>query len=260
MKEKFYLFAGPCVIEREDLLYKQVEEMKKILSSFEEKIFWVLKASFDKANRTSLNSYRGVGLKEGIEIFKKVKETYNVPLITDVHETYQVEKIAEVVDFIQIPAFLCRQTDLLLEAGKTKKPVNIKKGQFMAPEDMAYAIEKVKAGGSKEIFLTERGTTFGYHNLVVDMRSFPILKSLGAKVLYDGTHSLQLPSGEKGISGGKREFIFPLCKAAVAVGVDGIFIETHPEPGKALSDKYTQLPLKDLKSLLEVLIKIKEVL
>lgn len=258
MKEKFYLFAGPCVIEDEKRILNQVEEMIKILEKFKNEIFWVFKASFDKANRTSLSSFRGVGLDKGIEIFKKIKEIFNVLVITDVHETNQVQKVSEIVDFIQIPAFLCRQTDLLFEAGKTGKPVNIKKGQFMAPEDMVYAVEKVKKGGSKEIFLTERGTTFGYHNLVVDMRSFMIMKNFGAKVIYDGTHSLQMPSGEKGFSGGKREFLEPLCKAAVAVGIDGIFLEVHPDPEKALSDKATQLPLKDLSKLLEKLLKIRE--
>ncbi|MEJ5167255.1 MAG: 3-deoxy-8-phosphooctulonate synthase [Thermoanaerobaculia bacterium] len=258
MKEKFYLFAGPCVIEDEKRILNQVEEMIKILGKFEDEIFWVFKASFDKANRTSLSSFRGVGLEKGMDIFKKIKEKFNVPVITDVHETVQVQKVSEVVDFIQIPAFLCRQTDLLFEAGRTGKPVNIKKGQFMAPEDMVYAVEKVKKGGSKEVFLTERGTTFGYHNLVVDMRSFLIMRNFGAKVIYDGTHSLQMPSGEKGFSGGRREFLEPLCKAAVAAGVDGLFLEVHPEPEKALSDKATQLPLKDLGKLLEKLLKIRE--
>jgi len=259
MENKFYLFAGPCVIEGEEKILKQVEDMTKILSPFKDKIYWVFKASFDKANRTSFSSFRGVGIERGIEIFKEIKKKFNVPIITDVHETTQVERISEVVDFIQIPAFLCRQTDLLYEAGKTKKPVNIKKGQFMAPEDMYYAVEKVKKGGSEEVFLTERGTTFGYHNLVVDMRSFLIMKKFG-KVIYDGTHSLQKPSGEGGFSGGMREFLEPLCRAAVAVGIDGLFLEVHPEPEFALSDSKTQLPLEKLKNLLEVLLKIREVI
>lgn len=258
MKNKFYLFAGPCVIENEKRILDQVEEMIKILKPFEDKIFWVFKASYDKANRTSISSFRGLGLEKGIEIFKEIKKRFNVPLITDVHEVYQIQKISEIVDFIQIPAFLCRQTDLLVEAGRTKKPVNIKKGQFMSPDDMVYAVEKVKKGGSKEVFLTERGSSFGYHNLVVDMRSFLIMKNSGAKIIYDGTHSLQIPSGEKGFSGGKREFLEPLCKGAVAAGVDGLFLEVHPEPEKALSDKATQLPLKDLGKLLEKLLRIRE--
>lgn len=258
-KNKFYFFAGPCVIEGEEKILKQVQEMSLILKEFKNKIFWVFKASFDKANRTSFSSFRGIGIERGIEVFKEIKRKFNVPIITDVHETNQVEKISEVVDFIQIPAFLCRQTDLLLEAGKTKKPVNIKKGQFIAPEDMYYAVEKVKKGGSEEVFLTERGTSFGYHNLVVDMRSLLIMKKFG-KVIYDGTHSLQKPSGEGGFSGGEREFLEPLCRAAVAVGIDGLFLETHPEPDNALSDSKTQLPLKNLKKLLETLLRIREVI
>lgn len=260
MENKFYLFAGPCVIEDEKSILNQVEEMAEILSPFKDEIFWVFKASFDKANRTSINSYRGVGLDKGIEIFKKIKKNFYIPLITDVHETYQVKKILEIVDYIQIPAFLCRQTDLLIEAGKSGKAVNIKKGQFMAPEDMYYAVEKVKSAGCEEIFLTERGTSFGYHNLVVDMRSLLIMKSFGVKVIFDGTHSLQMPSGEKGYSGGRREFIEPLCKAAVATGIDGLFLEVHPNPDKALSDSKTQLPLNELKNLLKKLMKIREAL
>jgi 2-dehydro-3-deoxyphosphooctonate aldolase (KDO 8-P synthase) len=245
----FIIIAGPCVIENEEVVFQvaeKLDELRKIYPNFE----FVFKSSFDKANRTSLRSYRGVGLERGLEILKKVKEKYGFKLTTDVHETWQVEPVAKVVDIIQIPAFLCRQTDLLLKSAETGKEVNVKKGQFISPWDTKYIVEKLKSGKPKEIYLTERGTCFGYNNLVVDFRSLVVMKNY-AKVLYDATHSVQLPSAGGGKSGGQREFIFPLLRGAIAVGVDGIFMEVHPNPSQAKSDASTQLPLKDLPLILE---------
>jgi 2-dehydro-3-deoxyphosphooctonate aldolase (KDO 8-P synthase) len=236
------LIAGPCVIESKEQIFKIAEYLKP----YQEKYNFYFKASFDKANRTSLDSYRGPGIDKGLDILNEVKEKFGYKLLTDVHETWQVKKAAEVVDVLQIPAFLCRQTDLLVEAAKTDKIVNIKKGQFMNPEDMKYSVLKVlKTRGyetaeytiSKKagIWLTERGTTFGYGNLVVDMRSLYIMRKF-APVIFDATHSVQMPGGAGGKSGGKREYVPVLSKAAAAVGVDGFFFETHYNPDEALSD------------------------
>ena len=254
------LIAGPCVIESKE----QIMRIAESLSYANEKYQFYFKASFDKANRTSLDSYRGPGLEEGLKILQEVKDRFGYKLLTDIHETIQVKAVSEVVDVLQIPAFLCRQTDLLVEAAKTDKIVNIKKGQFMNPADMKYSVAKVlKTRGCEEVnyenskkynvWLTERGSSFGYGNLVVDMRSFPIMREF-APVIFDATHSVQMPGGGK--TGGKREFVAPLARAAAAVGVDGYFFETHYNPDEALSDGANMLELNDLKILLGDLEKI----
>jgi 2-dehydro-3-deoxyphosphooctonate aldolase (KDO 8-P synthase) len=213
---------------------------------------YVFKASFDKANRTSAGSYRGPSVDMGLEILAMVKKNLKVPVVTDVHESYQCAEVAEVVDVLQIPAFLCRQTDLLKAAARTGKAVKIKKGQFMAPEDMKYAVEKVRGEGNNKVFLTERGASFGYHTLVVDMRSLPIMRQY-TPVIFDVTHSVQQPGGKGGSSGGQREFAPYLAKAAASVGVDGFFIETHPNPEKALSDGPNMIPLHEMESFLKMI-------
>ncbi|QER41984.1 3-deoxy-8-phosphooctulonate synthase [Thermodesulfobacterium sp. TA1] len=247
MKEKFLIIAGPCVLEDLDLALFIAKELKALTTKhgFE----YVFKASFDKANRTSIFSYRGPGLEKGLAWLYEVKIKVGVSVTTDVHETWQVKPVAEVVDIIQIPAFLCRQTDLVVEAAKTGKTVNIKKGQFVSPWDMKYAVEKAKQFNPKEVWATERGYTFGYRNLVVDFRSIPILQGFSDKVIFDATHSVQLPGGGEGKSGGEREFIPYLMRASVAVGVDGIFMEVHPDPEKALCDGPNSLPLAWLEPL-----------
>jgi 2-dehydro-3-deoxyphosphooctonate aldolase (KDO 8-P synthase) len=249
--ERFLIIAGPCALENEEIPLEVAQRLKELSESYPQFEF-VFKGSFDKANRTSVHSFRGVGLEKGLEILKTVKDKFGLKTTTDVHETWQVKPVAEVVDIVQIPAFLCRQTDLLLEAAKSGKAVNVKKGQFLAPWDTKYIVEKLAYGGAKEVYLTERGTTFGYNNLVVDFRSLPIMKQY-AKVIYDATHSVQMPGGAGGKSGGMREFIFPLLRAAVAVGVDGIFMEVHPNPPEAKSDSATQVYLKDLPKVVEFL-------
>ncbi len=249
MGEKFLIIAGPCALENEEIsleVAQKIKELSELYPQFE----FVFKGSFDKANRTSVHSFRGVGLEKGLEILKTVKDRFGLKTTTDVHETWQVKPVAGVVDIVQIPAFLCRQTDLLLEAAKSGKAVNVKKGQFLAPWDTKYIVEKLSFGGAKEIYLTERGTTFGYNNLVVDFRGLPIMKNY-AKVIYDATHSVQMPGGAGGKSGGMREFIFPLLRAALGVGVDGLFMEVHPNPPEAKSDSATQIYLKDLPFVLE---------
>ena len=246
---KFLIIAGPCALENEEIPLKVAEKISELQREYPQFEF-VFKGSFDKANRTSVHSFRGVGLERGLEILKTIKKKYNLKTTTDVHETWQVKPVAEVVDIVQIPAFLCRQTDLLLEAAKSGKAVNVKKGQFLAPWDTKYIVEKLTYGGAKEIYLTERGTTFGYNNLVVDFRSLPIMGQY-AKVIYDATHSVQMPGGAGGRSGGMREFIFPLLRAAIAVGIDGVFMEVHPNPPEAKSDSATQVYLKDFPFLVE---------
>ncbi len=258
MGEKFLVIAGPCALENEEIPLEVAQKLKELLELYPQFEF-VFKGSFDKANRTSVHSFRGVGLERGLEILKTVKEKFGLKTTTDVHETWQVRPVAEVVDIVQIPAFLCRQTDLLLEAAKSGKAVNVKKGQFLSPWDTKYVVEKLTFGGAKEIYLTERGTCFGYNNLVVDFRGLPVMRNY-AKVVYDATHSVQMPGGAGGKSGGMREFIFPLLRAAVAVGVDGLFMEVHPEPPKAKSDSATQIYLKDLPLVLEFLAETLEVL
>ena len=251
--DKMVLLAGPCVVESEELCLQVAEEMKSISEELE--INYVFKASFDKANRTSKQSFRSLGLEESLRILKKVKDEIGVPVVTDVHESYQVNEVASVVDVLQIPAFLCRQTDLLEACGNSGKAVNIKKGQFMAPNDMQYAVDKVRNTGNTNVALTERGTTFGYNNLVVDFRSLPIMRQY-SPVIFDVTHSIQMPGGGGGKSSGKREFAPYLAKAAAAVGVDGFFIETHPNPENALSDGPNMIPLSEMKGFLN---EIKEI-
>lgn len=252
------LVAGPCVIESEEHLLTLAHKIKSITSKLS--IPYILKTSFDKANRTSIDSYRGPGLKKGLEILSKVKKELDVPVLTDVHEVNQVEQVAQVADIIQIPAFLCRQTDLICKVADTKKPINIKKGQFLAPEDIKSVIEKVEHCGNQNIILTERGVTFGYHNLVVDMRSFVIMRNFGYPVMFDATHSLQLPGGLGASSGGQREFIPHLTRAAVAVGIDSLFLEIHDNPSQAMCDGTNMLCLSDLSNLLDQIIKIHQII
>jgi 2-dehydro-3-deoxyphosphooctonate aldolase (KDO 8-P synthase) len=248
------LIAGPCVLEAEETARRIASHVKEVAGRLG--ISFVFKASFDKANRTSLSSYRGPGLTEGLRMLAAIRQEFQVPVISDVHDVTQVEQAAQVLDILQIPAFLCRQTDLLVAAARTGKVVNVKKGQFMAPWDMEHAVGKIRASGNSNILLTERGTTLGYNNLVVDMRSLPIMRSLGCPVIYDATHSVQLPGGAGGSSGGQRQFIAPLARAAVAAGVDGLFMEVHPEPAKALCDGPNSLPLDQLESLLTTIVAI----
>ena len=231
---KLTLFGGPCMAETLETCLESAEFLSKLCADLG--IQYVFKASYDKANRTSGASRRGPGLEEGLKILAEVKRRCQVPVITDIHESSEVPAVAEVADILQIPAFLCRQTDLLVAAGKSGRPVNIKKGQFMAPEDMAGALEKVRATGNLNVMLTERGTSFGYHNLVVDMRGLAIMRILGVPVVFDATHSVQLPGGNGTCSGGQREFVAPLAKAAAAVGIDVLFAEVHPRPDQAWSD------------------------
>lgn len=245
--DRMVLFAGPCAAESYDICIETGTEVKRICQELG--IDYVFKASFDKANRTSSGSYRGPSVDMGLEILSMVRNELKVPVVTDVHESHQCEEVAAVVDVLQIPAFLCRQTDLLVAAAKTGKPIKVKKGQFMAPEDMKYALDKVRGEGNKNVFLTERGSSFGYHNLVVDMRSLPIMRQY-APVVFDVTHSIQRPGGLGGKSGGDRQFAPYLAKAAASVGVDGFFIETHPHPEKALSDGPNMVPLKEMRGFL----------
>lgn len=242
------LIAGPCVLESMDVCRTVASELKRLSQLLN--IGVVFKSSFDKANRTSISSYRGPGIDAGLEMLAQVKREFGLPVLTDVHEPWQAERAAQVVDVIQVPAFLCRQTDLLLAAGRTGKPVNIKKGQFLSPWDMANAVEKVVSTGNEQILLTERGTSFGYRNLVVDFRSLPVMRGLGYPVVFDATHSLQLPGGTGTATGGMREFAPHLVRAACAVGVDALFMEVHPDPDSALSDAATMLKVTDLEELL----------
>lgn len=247
------MIAGPCVIENQDLLMTIGEELSRLREKF--KLPIVFKASFDKANRTSVNAFRGPGLQEGLKMLAKVKNEFGLPLITDIHEAYQATAAAEVVDILQIPAFLCRQTDLLLAAGKSGKIVNIKKAQFLSGEDMIFPAEKVLATGNEQIVLTERGNMYGYNNLVVDFRNIPIMKAHGFPVVMDCTHSVQRPGAAGGKTGGNREFVPSMAYAAKAFGVDGYFMEVHPDPDKGLSDGPNMLNLKDLEGVLEKLLK-----
>lgn len=245
--KRMVLFAGPCAAESYDICMETGTVVKAICAKLG--IDYVFKSSFDKANRTSAGSYRGPSKDGGLDILARVKKDLQVPLVTDVHESYQCAEAAEVVDVLQIPAFLCRQTDLLRAAARTGKAVKIKKGQFMAPEDMKYAVEKVRAEGNDKVFLTERGVTFGYHTLVVDMRSLPVMRQY-TPVVFDVTHSVQQPGGQGGSSGGQREFAPFLARAAAAAGVDGFFIETHPNPSVALSDGPNMIPLHEMEAFL----------
>ena len=243
-----FLIAGPCVIETESHARAMAEKIAKIAS--DAGLPYIFKASFDKANRSSLKGFRGPGLKEGLRILGKIKSEMKLPILTDIHEASQAAPVAEVCDVLQVPAFLARQTDLLLAAGKTGRIVNVKKPQFASPWEMGNVAEKVASTGNEKIILTERGSTFGYQNLVVDVRSFPIMQRTGYPVVFDVTHSVQLPGGQGHSSGGQPQFIEPLARAGVAAGVDGIFLETHDNPAKALSDGPSALPLSQLLALL----------
>ena len=244
-----FLIAGPCVIESEAHARTMAEHVARIAA--DAGVPYIFKASYDKANRSSVKSFRGPGLKAGLQILAKIKKDLNVPILTDIHDASQAASVAEVCDILQIPAFLSRQTDLLEAAAKTGRIVNVKKAQFLSPWDMTNVAEKIARAGNHRIILTERGASFGYQNLVVDMRSFPILKKLGYPVVFDVTHSVQLPGGQGHASGGQPEFIEPLARAGVAAGVDGIFLETHDNPEAALSDGANALPLSQLASLLK---------
>lgn len=250
------LIGGPCALESEDLARKVAGKMVEVCDKLG--ISYVFKASYDKANRTSLSSYRGPGLEEGLATLAKIRKELNVPVISDIHDISQVSAAADVLDIIQIPAFLCRQTDLLVAAAETGKPVNVKKGQFVSPWDMKNAVEKLRGAGGTKTMLVERGACFGYNNLVVDMRSLPVMRSLGCPVIFDATHSVQLPGGAGGASSGQREFIAPLTRAAVAAGIDGLFMEIHPDPDKALCDGPNSIPLDDVEALLTRLVRIRE--
>ncbi len=251
-----FLIAGPCVIESERHAMMMAHSIARIADRLD--VPYVFKASYDKANRSSARSFRGIGLEEGLRILRRVKDEVGVPVITDIHESKQVTAVAEVADILQIPAFLCRQTDLLQAAAESGRVVNVKKGQFLAPWDVANIIEKLEATGNRQIMLTERGTSFGYNNLVVDMRSFPIMRGFGYPVVFDVTHSVQLPGGLGDATDGQAEYIEHLARAGVACGIDGLFMEVHDNPPHALSDATTQFALEKLEPLLETLLKIHE--
>lgn len=257
MKNNFMLIAGPCVIESEEITFKIAGCLKDMFNNMP--IDFYFKASFDKANRTSIESYRGPGIEKGLEILHKIKEQLGLRIVTDIHEPYQAEKAAEICDIIQIPAFLCRQTDLLTAAAKTGKAVNIKKGQFLAPWDMKNAAHKIEKAGNRNIILCERGSSFGYNTLVVDMTSIVEMKKLGYPVVFDGTHSVQKPGGNGTSTAGNREYVPYLSKAAVAAGADGLFLETHINPERALSDGPNMIPINDIKKLIVDCLKIREI-
>lgn len=250
----FFLIAGPCVMESQDLLDRVCGEMKDITTELG--ITYIFKSSFDKANRSSVKSYRGPGIQEGVKNLEFIKKKYNLPVLTDIHETSHIAPLKDVIDIYQIPAFLCRQTDLIAQAAETGRWVNVKKGQFLAPEDCRHIKAKIQESGSEKYIITERGTSFGYNNLVFDIRGIPILHNLGIPVIFDATHSAQLPGGAGNITGGVREFIPHMTRGAVAAGVEGLFMEVHPDPDKALSDATTQFPLKSIKQLLTQLLAI----
>jgi 2-dehydro-3-deoxyphosphooctonate aldolase (KDO 8-P synthase) len=248
----FVLIAGPCVVESRESALFHAQALRALTDRLH--VPFIYKSSYDKANRTALASFRGLGIDEGLAILAEVKRETGVLILTDVHAVTEISAAAEVADVLQIPAFLCRQTDLLLAAGQSGRVVNIKKGQFLAPWDLAHAAAKVASTGNRRILLTERGSSFGYNNLVSDFRALPIMARAGYPVVYDATHSVQLPGGQGGMSGGQREFIAPLARAAVAVGIDGLFMEVHQDPEKALSDSATVFPLAQLEPLLQVLL------
>jgi 2-dehydro-3-deoxyphosphooctonate aldolase (KDO 8-P synthase) len=248
--DKLVLLAGPCAVEDYHICHQVAANLKQTCQDLD--IHYVFKASYDKANRTSAGSFRSIGFDESLEILQQIKDELEIPVVTDVHESYQVPLVAEVADVLQIPAFLCRQTDLLMAAGISGKAVNIKRGQFMAPEDMRYAVDKVAGTGNANVCLTERGVSFGYHNLVVDMRALPTMRQF-APLIFDVTHSVQQPGAVGGSSGGQREFAPYLARAAAAAGVDGFFIETHPEPTQARSDGPNMIPLADMKNFLSMI-------
>lgn len=252
----FKLIAGPCAIESEEMAMDIAEKMKAITDKLG--IDYTFKGSFDKANRTSIHSKRGLGIDEGLRILQKVKNTYNIPVATDIHESWQAEPVGNVVDIVQIPAFLCRQTDLLIAAAKTGKCINIKKAQFLAPWDMKNCLQKVVESGNSNVMLCERGTSFGYNTLVVDMTGLIEMKKFGYPVIFDATHSVQKPGGKGDATGGNREYVEYLAKAAIAVGVDGLFMETHQNPDEAWSDGPNMVKLDDMEELLTKLVKVYE--
>ncbi len=253
-KQPLFLIAGTCVIESEQMTVDVAGRLKEMTDKLG--IHFIYKSSFDKANRTSTSSYRGPGLEAGLAIFEKVKKELNVPILTDVHEDTPLDEVASVVDVLQTPAFLCRQTNFILNVAKQGLPVNIKKGQFLAPWDMVHVAEKAKSTGNEQIMLCDRGTSFGYNTLISDMRGLPVMRAMDCPVVFDATHSVQQPGGQGGSSGGQREFVPVLARAAVAVGVAGVFMETHPEPEKALSDGANSWPLHKMEALLETLLAI----
>ncbi|MEZ0307053.1 MAG: 3-deoxy-8-phosphooctulonate synthase [Ramlibacter sp.] len=258
LDKTFFLIAGPCVIESRDAALRHAERLKTLAA--EAGVALVYKSSFDKANRTSIGAFRGPGMEKGLEILAKVKKTLGVPVLTDVHTEAEVPTVAQFVDVLQTPAFLCRQTDFIHAVARAGKPVNIKKGQFLAPSDMKNVVDKAReASGADNIMVCERGASFGYNNLVSDMRSLAIMRETGAPVVFDATHSVQLPGGQGTSSGGMREMVPVLARAAVAVGVSGLFMETHPDPAKALSDGPNAVPLKHMKALLETLLALDQV-
>lgn len=252
--DKLTILAGPCAIENQDILDQTAKGLKEITQELD--INFVFKSSFDKANRSSLTSFRGPGMEKGLEMLQSVKDKYNLPIVTDIHEPNQAKAVSQVADIIQIPAFLCRQTDLLVAAGKTNKIINIKKGQFLAPEQMKSLIKKVEDSGNKNIMVTDRGTTFGYNNLVVDFRGIPIMEEFGYPVVFDATHSVQLPGANGTSSGGDRRFVPTLAKSAMAAGADVLFFEIHPDPDNALCDGANMVALKNAKDLFDICNKI----
>lgn len=253
---KFMLIAGPCVIESREQVLEIADRMKNITENLD--VEYYFKASFDKANRTSLASYRGPGIEKGLDILWEVRDTLGLRICTDIHEPWQAKDVAAVADIIQIPAFLCRQTDLLVAAARTEKMVNVKKGQFLAPWDMKNVVEKIRQSGNDNVCLCERGTCFGYNNLIVDMTSIPEMKKLGVPVIFDATHSVQKPGGNGTSTGGNREYVEYLAKAAVAVGADGIFMEVHPNPDEALSDGPNSVWLNEVEEMLQRILKVRE--
>jgi 2-dehydro-3-deoxyphosphooctonate aldolase (KDO 8-P synthase) len=256
--DTFFLIAGPCVVESEEICFEIAAQLVAITNELN--IPFIFKASYKKANRTKLDSFTTIGEEKALQILADAKAHFNIPILTDVHETTDCDKVKDIVDIIQIPAFLCRQTELLIAAGNTGKTVNIKKGQFVSAEMMQFAVDKVLSTGNNNILLTERGTTFGYNDLIVDFRNIPLMQQTGFPVVFDATHSVQQPNKSDGISGGKPEFIETLAKCAIAAGANGIFLETHPNPSKALSDGANMLALSEVKGLLEKLLKLKNAL
>ena len=251
------LVAGPCVIESRDLCFRVAEAMKTLCARLG--VPYVFKASYDKANRTSIQSFRGPGLQEGLRILDDVRRQFEVPVLSDVHQPSDCEPAAQVLDMLQVPAFLCRQTDLVVAAARAGKPLNIKKAQFLAPEDMANVCAKARAAGNDRVVLTERGSSFGYHCLISDMRAIPRMQGLGCPVIFDGTHSVQEPGAQGDRSGGHPDLVMPLCMAAIAAGADGLFLEVHPEPAKGLSDAATMLPLAAIPALLSKAVRIRQI-
>lgn len=255
---KIILIAGPCVVESKAICFQVAEFLAQLKSKYSDHLDIVFKSSYKKANRSSLHSFTGLHFDEALRILSEVKKNYQLPLLTDVHEQADVNALSEIVDYLQIPAFLCRQTELLLACGKSDKWVNIKKGQFSSAQSMQFAIEKVRSTGNKKIMLTERGNSFGYQDLVVDFRNIPIMQNLGVPVILDATHALQMPNQPEGVTGGTPQYIETLCKAGIAIGVDGLFIETHPHPENALSDGKNMLPLGELEKLIEKILPLKQ--